>query len=187
MLATSPARPRQLTKLGAERKARDDLIWNALPPLNMHLQVHEQVKAFKTPPASARVPRWETKAFVGVPAYKQPDLAFSRLDLVNTQRGEILPQEKLLKGLPWPGDYPDDGTGIFLSKRQFPELSHDIYYTPLRSCSGSGCTSTSGCWGPAMPETTVSPPSTSRKATRRRVTTPLWCWCGWRTIGRPWR
>ncbi|HUT57771.1 MAG TPA: hypothetical protein VNA25_07950, partial [Phycisphaerae bacterium] len=45
----------RLTELTEERRSRDEMIWNALPPLNLHLQVHSQVAEFREPPASARV------------------------------------------------------------------------------------------------------------------------------------
>ena len=48
----------QLTQLTSERKERDDKIWKALPPLNIHWQIHEQVNQFNQPPAGAKVGKW---------------------------------------------------------------------------------------------------------------------------------
>ena len=112
------------------------MIWNALPPLNEHLQVHSQVTQFRTPPASANVDRWQTRAFVGLNSYAWGKQAFAPLDFVNTRSGEVFPAEKIIAGEPWPGKYGDDGTGIFFARSDFPKLPSDIYYCPRAELLG---------------------------------------------------
>ena len=120
----------QLTELTEERKKRDDAIWSALPPCNLSLQVHGQCKEFSAPPAAANLPLWENKAFSGLASHNWPGAAFAPLDMINPKTKEVLSQADLIAGKPWPGPHPDDGTGIYLTKAEFPELAQDIYYTP---------------------------------------------------------
>jgi hypothetical protein len=120
----------QLTELTAARKQRDDAIWSALPPCNLHLQVHGQCKEFSAAPAAANLPRWETKAFLGQAGHSWPGAAFAPLDMINPQTKEVISQADIIAGKPWPGPRPDDGTGIYLTKAEFPELTQDIYVTP---------------------------------------------------------
>jgi len=120
----------QLAALTEARMKRDDAIWAALPPCNLHLQVHGQCKEFLSAPPAAGLPKWETKAFVGRPGHSWPSVAFAPLDMMNPQTKEVLTHEEVIAGKPWPGPRPDDGTGIFLTKAEFPELTHDIYNTP---------------------------------------------------------
>jgi hypothetical protein len=126
----------RLKELSAERKQRDAMIWNALPPLNQHLQIHGQVAQFRAAPASASVDRWQTRAFVGINSYAWGKQAFAPLDFVNTGTGEVFPAEKIIAGEPWPGKYGDDGTGIFFARSDFPQLPSDIYYCPRAELLG---------------------------------------------------
>jgi hypothetical protein len=129
---------RQLSELSAERMRRDDEIWASLPPLNGHLQVHNALPSFAKAPAGAAMASyamastgtWDGKAFHPIRALATPQCTFKPLDLINTQTGEIFPHAKVVAGEPWPGDRPDDGTGVFLSRKEFPALPHDVYYSP---------------------------------------------------------
>jgi len=125
-----PGKTSQLDRLSEERRRRDDLIWAALPPLNVHLQVHGQVKQFLQPPAGANLDKWDTGSMAGMPGHYRPKHTFSPLDFVNLRTKETLPQDKVLAGAAWPGEHADDGTGIYLTRRDFSELATDIYYTP---------------------------------------------------------
>ena len=126
----------RLTALTEERRKRDEMIWNALPPLNLHMQVHSQVAEFSKPPAAARVGVWQTRAFVGMPSYAWGKQAFAPLDFVKAGSGEVFPAEKIVAGEPWPGNYGDDGTGIYFPKADFPELPCDVYYCPRAEMLG---------------------------------------------------
>ncbi|MHC4872047.1 MAG: hypothetical protein ACYTFY_09395, partial [Planctomycetota bacterium] len=134
----------QLSQYTEKRKDRDEKIWNALPPLNIHIQIHNQIKAFMKPPAEAAIPRWRTKAFEALidkrngryVYYNEPRHTFDPLDLIVRETGEEFSQLELLDHKPTPGKYGDDGTGIFLKKSDFPSLPHDIYYTPVAELMG---------------------------------------------------
>lgn len=119
----------QLSTLTTQRTQRDDTIWNALPPLNTHLQVHGQVPAFSSPPAGSAVDPWVSKCIEGLQLWDQPSHTFDALDFVNTMTRETFPQNQILAGAPWPGSFGDDGTGVFFRKSLFPSLSSDIYNT----------------------------------------------------------
>jgi len=120
-------RTAQLKTLTAERQRRDDFIWASLPPLNVHLQVHGQVKEFREPPAGAPVGKWVLKAYDGV-RYPRANETFTPLDFIDQETKQVFPHDKVVAGEPWPGALPDDGTGIFLRKADYPDLLHDIYY-----------------------------------------------------------
>jgi len=126
----------QETILTDARKQRDDAIWAALPPLNVPLQVEPQVVQFERPPAGAALDAWVTKAFQNVAPGDQPDYTFAPLDFLNTRTGQIFPQTNILNGEPWPGQFRDDGTGIFFRQADFPSLATDIYNTPRAELLG---------------------------------------------------
>ena len=120
----------QLTEILTKRQLRDDMIWKSMPPLNIHWVVQGQVPQFAKPPASLKLPKWEAKALGGKSKWSNHKAVFEPLDFINTETGEIFPYEKILNSEPWPGERPDDGTGIYLTKKEFPELATDIYYCP---------------------------------------------------------
>jgi hypothetical protein len=131
-----PGRGGQLAELTEARKQRDTAIWGALPPLNVHLQVHDQEKSFRQPPAGIPPSPWAavsdfksgtTNRASNHVAARQ---ALAPLDLVNARTGETFSQADLLAGKPLPGDRGDDGTGLFFTRAEFPTLPHDIYYAP---------------------------------------------------------
>jgi len=121
--------PRQLDALSAERQARDDLIWNALPPLNSHLQVHGQVKLFLAPPNGYALEAWGDKAFQKIPHHQHGQHVFEPLVLINAKTGAELSYQDLVAGKPWPGAYPDDGCGIYFPKEK-------TYYCPRAGILG---------------------------------------------------
>lgn len=125
-------------ELTEARAARDRLIWDALPPLNVHLQVHGQVAAFRTPPAAAGVPDWQFDAWRELThaSYQIRNL-FTPLAIVNTVTGERLEHEQVLAGAPLPdARWRDDGTGLFFSRADYPELPHDVYVSPWANLMG---------------------------------------------------
>jgi|GEM_PF-5522561 len=126
----------RLSSLDDARLARDRDIWSAMPPLNLHLQVHGQTKVFAAPPSAAKLDQWQTKVFAGKRGYAWGQHAIAPLDFVNTQTKKVFTQEQILNGEPWPGPYSDDGTGIYFTQSEFPELKHDVYYTPRASLLG---------------------------------------------------
>jgi hypothetical protein len=126
----------QLAALTEDRRQRDDAIWKGLPPLNTMLQVHDAPKLFRQPPASLALPKWDTKAYAGVYSQRHPGLSFAPLDFVNAQTGEVFPHEQIVAGEPWPGEWSDDGTGVFFTKEKFPELPHDILWAPRATLLG---------------------------------------------------
>lgn len=137
----------KLQTLTPERKKRDENIWAALPPLNVNLEMHGAPKLFSTAPAAANLPVWETKAFVGKPPHYQIRFNFAPLDLVCVKTGETLTHEQVVSGVPWPGARPDDGTGIYLTKKEFPELKTDIYYSPRANLLSARAKFFLGCLG----------------------------------------
>jgi hypothetical protein len=132
----APGKNTKLTELTESRKQRDDAIWAALPPLNIHLQVHPPIPQFSKPPAGADMPAWETKAFVGKPPHEHIQYNFSPLDMSCPGTGGTLTHEQVISSVPWPGAYADDGTGIYLTQKEFPELKSDIYYSPRANLLG---------------------------------------------------
>jgi hypothetical protein len=137
-LGTNESQPRRLTTLAAERLRRDDDIWASMPPLNQHWQIHNAVPAFVNAPSVANLPNyelashgvWDGKKFQPTRYLATAEHSLKPLDMVNTQTGEIFSHAKVLAGEPWPGERPDDGTGIFLTRKEFPKLPHDIYDAP---------------------------------------------------------
>ena len=117
---------KQLAELSASRKERDRLIWNGLPPLNVHLQVHQQVRQFRQPPTGSD-PDW---GFVANEQYKRGDSyatyyfheqACTPLDLINRDTGEVLPASdgicsRLRMTLPW----------ALVSTRSKPDLPSSV-------------------------------------------------------------
>jgi len=122
--------------LTEQRLRRDEMIWNALPPLNMQLQVHNQVKEFRQPPEGVKATPWVLKAYEGIPGHYAARNTFSRLDFVNRETKQVLPHEKVIAGEPWPGELADDGTGIFFSRQAYPGLKHHVYYCPRAEALG---------------------------------------------------
>lgn len=118
----------QLLALTAERAARDERIWNAVPPLNVHLQMHAQVAEFRNPPAGLKAPAWTLRSL----SRGHPNAAtlFSPLEFVNRETGEVFAADQVAAGVPWPGPVPDDGTGVFFARKDHPDLKQDIYYCP---------------------------------------------------------
>lgn len=127
---SGPVSDRRLPKLTDKRCARDDRIWAAFPPLNSHLQVHATLPEFRQAPPGIDAGTWETKAFVGLRPWERPRETFAPLDLVDTSSGRSLEHDDVVAGVPWPGPFPDDGTGIYLTREQAPSLAHDTYLTP---------------------------------------------------------
>lgn len=134
-LATPDKPMRRLETLDDARRKRDDLVWHTFPPLNIHLQTHDQEPAFLAGAKQIGLPRWET-ASLPDPKADVRAAAISPLDLVNLETKEIFPQEKILAGEPLPGACPDDGTGVLYTKAEHPELPHDIYATPRADLLG---------------------------------------------------
>ena len=126
----------RLRSLSAERKRRDDAIWAALPPLNAHLQVHGQAKPFRSPPPGIALPPWQLKAYADVRSYYRIRNALTPLDMVDLKTKHIFPHDAVVSGMPWPGEFPDDGTGLFFEKTKHPALPHDIYLTPRADLLG---------------------------------------------------
>ncbi len=120
---------RRLPGLSEARRRRDDRIWAALPPLNTHFQVHPPDPAFRKGLESLRLPPWRTRAFAGLKEHRKKDRTFAPLDLENPETGEILSGAETVSGVPWPGPFADDGTGVYLSRERFPSLPHDLYAT----------------------------------------------------------
>jgi hypothetical protein len=123
-------RAAQLTELTPDRKTRDDAIWNALPPLNLQMQVHNATPAFAKAPQGAPVGDWDFESLQGVNSYYRYQKVFSPLDLQDAVSGATLAAADVVAGKPWPGALPDDGTGIYLTPQQYPALKQPIYYAP---------------------------------------------------------
>ncbi len=117
----------QLTGLSIARKARDDAIWAALPPLNIHLQVHSQVAEFKNPPNGAAVDNWILKATNGIQFWNWPLYTFSPVEFLNLSNMTTFPTANIYQSVPWPGSPSDSGDGIYFSKSAYPQLLNDIY------------------------------------------------------------
>lgn len=127
----------QLTTLSEARRARDDSIWATLPPLNTPLQVHAQVAQFMNPPSGVAADTWITGAFQGLPLYRQPAVTFAPWDFLNTNNSTVFPHKSILQGEPWPGAFPDDGTGFFFRQSQYPAQATDTYYTKRAELLGA--------------------------------------------------
>lgn len=109
--------------LTQERMERDDRIWNAFIPLNIH--TYAGLRNFDQHTDKFDLPNWEL-----VNSGRSIDNIFAPLDIVNRDTGEVLSHEDVIRGEPLPGEPTDDGTGIFFSKEDYPELPHDIYLAP---------------------------------------------------------
>jgi hypothetical protein len=120
----------QLTALTPERKARDEAIWNALPPLNHQMQIHNVEPAFAKAPKDAPVGNWDFSALAGISSYSRYQKVFSPLDMQDAASGAQLSAADVIADKPWPSTLPDDGTGIYLTPQQYPELKQPIYYAP---------------------------------------------------------
>ncbi len=129
----------RLDELTEDRKQRDDLIWATLPPLNIHLQVHGQVGPFRQPPEGVEVPQWVLEEHEGQHAARRIRNLFIPRNFINTETGEmVLSHKDFLAGKPIvDGEWEDDGTGIFFSRADYPQLDHDIYLSPLADILGS--------------------------------------------------
>lgn len=119
----------QLPSLTDARKSRDDLIWNALPPLNTPLQANAQVAEFSAPPSGVSLHNWATKSLLNLRDYQEPSATFSPLDFVDLDDGTLFPQAKILSSEKWPGPYGEGPNGVFFSKTDFPSLATSIYNT----------------------------------------------------------
>ncbi|HTJ00131.1 MAG TPA: hypothetical protein VL527_14715, partial [Dongiaceae bacterium] len=124
----------QLTTLTAAREQRDDLIWNGLPPLNTPLQVHDQVAQFRQPPTGVTLDQWIMPALgapngTNVNRYCDFAHAFDPLEFVNKTTGQTFPASSTLANVPWPGNDPDPGYGIYFRSNQYSSLATDIYFT----------------------------------------------------------
>ncbi len=124
------ATPQRLTEITAERRQRDEVIWNALPPVNSHFQIHNQTQAFLTAGATLQVPAMNFVALEpDVRSYNWHQHAFSPLDLVLPKTGQTIRAQDVFSAAPTPAGV-DDGTGLFFRKADHPELPHDVYVTP---------------------------------------------------------
>ena len=119
----------QLKEISPERQAREEMVWKSLPPLNIHWVVQGQVPQFTKPPTALKLPKWRAQG-LGEQTRWTTEMVFETMDFVNPETGEVFPYEKILNCEAWPGERPDDGTGIYLTKAEFPELETDIYYCP---------------------------------------------------------
>lgn len=126
----------RLQSLSDERRRRDADIWAALPPLNLHLQVHGQVKQFQSPPPGVVLPPWQFRAYQGQPGHDHIRHALTPLDMVSPDTEQVLSHQDVVRGVPWPGEWPDDGTGIFFSQEKYPGLAHSLYLTPRANVLG---------------------------------------------------
>lgn len=133
-VSRGPAVP--LQTLSDERRRRDADIWAALPPLNLHLQVHSQVKQFQAPPPGVALPPWQLRAYLGQPSHYHIRHALTPLDMINPQSQQVLSHDAVVRGVPWPGQWADDGTGIFFSREKYPGLPHSGYVTPRAEILG---------------------------------------------------
>lgn len=140
-----PGASTQLGTLTESRRRRDDGIWAGLPPVNLHLQVHSQVKRFADLAATlTNLP--STQCWQNAPYWRSGRRAanswavahsFTPLDMLNTETGEVFPQARVLAGEPFPGTWPDDGTGVYLSTNDYPSLPHAIVLTPRAELLGA--------------------------------------------------
>jgi hypothetical protein len=127
-------KPAQLAEIGAERRARDDLIWNAMPPLNVHT-IHQPPPAWRTLPASVQLPAWDWAASLGRPR-PSVETTIAPLTVIDPATQATLPPEQFVAGAPLPApatlpaEWNDDGTGIFLAAADHSRLAGDMYATP---------------------------------------------------------
>jgi hypothetical protein len=128
-----PGKNTQLKALDDARRKRDNDIWAALPSCNLQLQVHTQVTQFRNPPEGAKDKLGPWQLVHG----GRPSDSFAPLDMVNIKTKEVFPNDKVVAGDPWPGEITDTGWGIFFSKKDYPELPHDIYNSPRANLLGS--------------------------------------------------
>ena len=125
----------RLPALTEERLARDRAIWEALPPLNVHLQVHAQTARFRKAPEGVTLPSWQFADWNGVPNHKRDP--FAPLDIINTNTGERITHRQVLDGEPLPDTrWHDDGTGLFFTQQEHPDLPFDIYLSPWANLMG---------------------------------------------------
>ena len=108
-------------------QTNDDAIWNSLPPLNVPFETGAPTAWLSANPTNLDI--WVTAAFNGRQLYQQPPYTFYPLDLLDTSTGSLFYQSNLLAFVPLPGNYPDDGLGVFYAKSNYPSLMKDIYKT----------------------------------------------------------
>lgn len=119
----------RLASLTETRRLRDDAIWGALPPLNTQLQVHGQVSQFASPPSGVVSEKWVSQALqpFNTRPWLLPQATFAPLDFQNLSTSAVFPHREILAGTPWPGQFQDNGVGVFFSKTDYPVLATDIY------------------------------------------------------------
>lgn len=112
--------PNRPETLDDARRQRDDQIWAALPPLNLHLQTHDPPPAWRLPPGGKPPFAWSFAAYEACRSasgqYRRHLYhreVFSPLDLLNRTTGERFPAADILASMPLPGGQPDDGTGLY--------------------------------------------------------------------------
>ncbi len=124
----------QLTELTDARRKRDDLIWNAFPPLNVHT-VHQVPPPWRKLPEGFTPPNWQFAASAGQ-RYARLESTLAPLDIIETQSKTLLPHDQVIAGAPLPGTPTDDGAGVFLRKADYPDLAGDMYWCPRAALMG---------------------------------------------------
>ena len=120
----------QYTTLPTGWQTNDDAIWYSLPPLNVPFETGAATAWENAAPTA--VDTWITAAFNGDPLtmlWLQPPLTFSPLDMLDTTTHALVSQSNILAFAPFPGNYPDDGMGVYYPKASYPSLATDVYKT----------------------------------------------------------
>lgn len=118
----------QLKEMTDIRRKRDDLIWNAFPPLNIHT-LHQAPPPWRRLPEGFKPPVWEFKASAGQ-RYASLPATLSPLDIIETTTKTVLPHDQVVAGAPLAGPPSDDGAGVFFRKADYPGLAGDMYWCP---------------------------------------------------------
>jgi hypothetical protein len=120
----------QYTSLPSGWQTNDDAIWYSLPPLNVPFETGAAAAWANATPTN--LDTWITAAFNGPPltqSWLQPAYTFYPLDMLDTNTGSMFSQSNILSFVPLPGNYPDDGLGVYYSRSNYPSLTTDLYKT----------------------------------------------------------
>jgi hypothetical protein len=142
-----PGASTQLTELTEARQQRDDAIWAGLPPVNLHMQVSAPLKRFRElveSVAAKPMPTWLNAPYAektdqGWSPRKQHEAiprSLAPLDMVELSSGRTLTHAQVVAGEPWPGDWPDDGTGIYMGTQAFARLPVAVVLAPRAELLG---------------------------------------------------
>ena len=118
----------QRTEMTDARRSRDDAIWNAFPPLNVHT-LHQAPPPWRKLPEGFNAPAWEFKSSAGQ-RYASLQGTIAPLDIIETATKVVLPHDQVVAGAPLAGPPVEDGAGVFLRKADYPGLADDMYWCP---------------------------------------------------------